>query len=426
MKGGTTMHRSRLLLLASVVTLTGLITAFATAPAGASGPNTDGTLVLASLAPETGDLSAIVDSLRVPVQLAVDEINAGGGVNGKKVTLVTGDDGTDPEVAAQTLDRLLTSDGADAIIGPASSGTALGILDKIKGKALVCSGSNTAAQLSTDGPKKSGGLYFRTAPPDKLQGPALAELVLSDSHSKVAILTRNDSYGVGFGKSLQKALKQGGAQVPANIAYSIDEGANYDADVQKALDTNPDAVIVIGFNDDGAKIIQTMIEKGKGPADLPTYTADGMQGSSFGKTVDPQNPGVVAGLGGTAPAAAPAGIKSPFQSKFQAAGVDPIFSSYYYDCTILTALAAVKAKSDDPKKMAAAFAANVKGKKSCNTFFTCKSLLEKGKTIHWRGASSQFDKFPKNEPNEGVYQPWAYDAQGAPKDTDPSTQIQIG
>lgn len=421
------MRRTRLLQLVSVAAVVALGAAFAVpAGAGSGSPNADGTLVIGSLAPETGDLSAIVESLRTPVQIAVDEINDAGGVGDAQVTLVTGDDGTDPEVASQTVDRMITSDGVDAIMGAASSGTTLGILGKVKGKALLCSGSNTAAQLTKDGPSKTGGLYYRTAPPDELQGPALAELILSDGASNVAILTRNDSYGVGFGKSLSKALKQGGAKVAANVAYSIDEGANYDADVEKALAKDPDAVVVLGFNDDGAKVVQTLIENGAGPADLPVYTADGMQGSSFGETVDPANPGVVNGIKGTAPAAAPAGVESPFQDVFGATGVDPIFSAYYYDCTILTALAAVKAKSDDAADIAKAFSANLKGDEDCNTFSTCKDLLEDGKTIHWRGASSNFDKWAKNQPKQGVYDVWSYDAAAEVVTEDSSSQIAIG
>ena len=420
------MRRTRLLQLASVATVVAIGAAFA-APAGAGSgtPNADGTLVIGSLAPETGDLSAIVESLRTPVQIAIDEINAAGGVGDAQVTFVTGDDGTDPEVASQTVDRMITSDKTDVIIGPASSGTALGILGKVKGKALLCSGSNTAAQLTKDGPSKTGGLYFRTAPPDELQGPALAELILSDGNSNVAILTRNDSYGVGFGKALSKALKQGGAKVAANVAYNA-EGTNFDSDVEKALAKDPDAVVVLGFNDDGAKVVQTLIENGAGPADLPVYTADGMQGSSFGETVDPANPGVVSGIKGTAPAAAPAGIESPFTDTFTATGVDPIFSSYYYDCTILTALAAEKAKSDDAADIAKAFSANLKGDEDCNTFATCKDLLLDGETIHYRGASSNFDKFPKNQPKQGVYDVWSYDAAAEVVTEDSSSQIAIG
>lgn len=422
------MRRSRLMQLASAVTVAALGAAFA-APAGAQADrgNKDGTLVIAHLGPETGDLSAIIDSLRIPVSIAVDEINAAGGVNDTPVTFVTGDDGTDPEVASQTLDRLLTSDKADVIIGPASSSTALGIIDKIgSGAALTCSGSTTGADLSSKKILKTGkGYYRRTAPPDRLQGPALAELVLSDGHSSVGLLVRNDSYGVGFGKSLEKALKQGGAKIVDNVAYSVDEGASYDSDVQKIADESPDAVIVIGFSDDGAKVIQSMIAQGIGPADVAVFTADGMQSGTFAEKVDPADPTKVEGIKGTAPAASPAGVESPFQAVFAATGTDSIFSSYYYDCTILAALAAEKAETDDPAKLRSAFNANLKGDTDCSTFAECKEALDAGDTIHWRGASSAFDKFGKTEPNEGVYQPWSYVA-GAPTDDDPSTQIKIG
>ncbi|HEU5302651.1 MAG TPA: ABC transporter substrate-binding protein [Acidimicrobiia bacterium] len=409
--------------MASALTVACLGAALSVVPAGAQG---QGPLVIGSLAPETGDLSAIVDSLRTPVSIAVDEINAAGGVFGQDVVFATGDDGTDPEVAAQSLETLVTSEGAHAVMGPASSGTALGILDKVKtDDVLVCSGSNTSAQLTKDGPKKSGGRYFRTAPPDGLQGPALAELILSDGYSSVGILVRNDSYGVGFGKALAKALKQGGADVVGNVAYDP-EGANFDADVQKVADESPDAVVIIGFNDDGAKIVQTMIAKGIGPDAVQIYTADGMQGGSFGETVDPANPGVVAGIKGTAPSAAPGGVEHPFQAVFAATGIDTIFSAHYYDCTILTALAAVASDSTSAKKMAKAWPKLLRGDNDCNTFADCKALLEDGETIHYRGASSNFDKYGKNEPKEGVYDVWSYDAAAEVATEDASSQIVIG
>src|SRR5260221_13692161 len=110
--------------------------------------------------------------------MAVAEINAAGGVNGKPVLVKEADDGTSADIASTALDTLLTADKVDAIVGPASSTTALGIIDKIKTNGVVdCSGSTTSAALSVAG-GAAGGYFFRTAPPDSLQGPALAQLVL--------------------------------------------------------------------------------------------------------------------------------------------------------------------------------------------------------------------------------------------------------
>ncbi|MFN7151649.1 MAG: ABC transporter substrate-binding protein [Microthrixaceae bacterium] len=383
--------------------------------------NVDGTLILGAMVPQTGDLNTIVESLQTPIDIAIEEINEAGGVNGEEVLLVEGDDGTSPTVAQTTYDQFVSSENVDAIIGPAPSSVAAVLAENFgTDKVPACSGSTTAANLTDAG----DGFFFRTAPGDNLQGPALAELIASDNHTAVAIVARNDDYGSGFADSLGGALEESGIEVTETVLYNPDSGTGYDADVQRAVDSSPEAVVVIGFNDDGAQIINAMIGAGAGPADIPIYTADGMQGSSFGETVDPENPGVVAGIKGTAPAAAPAGIEHPFQAVFAATGVDTIFSPYYYDCTILMALAAQAAGSDDGTAIKDAFAANLEGDNDCQTFKECKELLEAGETIHYRGASSAFDSWQTMEPGTGVYDTWTYDAEGAVEDL--GTQIPVG
>ena len=384
--------------------------------------NADGELKLGTLVPQTGDLSAIVKSLQTPVDMAVASINAAGGVNGKPVVVVEADDGTNPNVATTSYAKLVNTDKVDAIIGPAPSGVASKLLESIgTDKVPTCSGSTTAANLSGGG----DGYFFRTAPGDDLQGPALATLITGDGKTKVAILARNDDYGKGFSESLKTALEDGGAEVTETVLYNP-EASNFDADVQKALDSSPDAVAIIGFNDDGAKVVSTMIGKGAGPSQIPIYTADGMQSSSFAKTVDPSDPSKIAGIKGTAPAAAPQGIESPFTAEFAATGIDTIFSSYYWDCTNLMALAAVKAKSDEGSAIAENFASNLEGDNDCNNFADCKQLLEDGKTIHYRGASSMFEKWNTMEPGTGVYDVWAYGTDGKSANVEGAAQISIG
>jgi branched-chain amino acid transport system substrate-binding protein len=420
------MHRRPFLALAawaSTAAVLGAVLAAAPAAAGESPPKPDGTLVVAHLGPETGEVAPIIESLRAPVRMAVDEINAAGGVNGKPVTLLTADEGDAATTAQQSVDTLLTN-GADAIIGPASSNSTLEILDRTKGRALVCSGSNSSETLTTDGPKRSGGLYFRTSPSDVLQGPALAQQVLADGHRKVAVIARDDGYGDSFSRRLTKALRAGGAKVPVVAHYAIDD-ADAAKQAKKVAAGKPEAIVVIGVLDDAAPVVRALIDAGVNPKELPIYGTDGLYSSRFAELVNPQNPGVVEGIKGTAPASAPAGVTSPFQATFGLTGIDPVFSAHYYDCTILTALAAEKAKSDSPAKMAKAFAANLKGSNGCSTFAECRDLLAAGKTIHWRGASSSFDRFGKFEPDEGVYELWSYDADGTPQAGDPAAQLRV-
>jgi len=362
----------------------------------------------------------------VPVTMAVDEINADGGVLGKPVTYTVANDGTDPNLASESLEGLLEDSKVDAIMGPTSSGVTLNILEEVRRRGvLVCSGSNTSAELSTT---DSGGYYFRTTPSDRLQGPALAELVVKDGRKKVGILARRDTYGMGLGTSVKKALSRSGAKVVADVSYDPD-ATGFDREVKKVVDKKPDAVVVLGFESDGSDIVRTLAAQGLSPQQFPIYSADGMRTNAFPTLLDPNNPAAAAGIKGTSPATQPAGVQHPFLDAFNATGIDPIYSAFYYDCTVLTALAAEKAKSDDPAKMKKVFAANTKGKEKCTTFADCKRLLDAGKSINYEGASAAFknmNKFGTFEPNAGVYEVWAFDESGRDVTAPPETQIRIG
>jgi hypothetical protein len=134
------MGSSRLTKLASIVAMVGLTTALFAAVGGAAGAgeekrgNVNGSLELGQLAAQTGPLSNIVQSLTVPVTMAVDEINADGGVLGKPVTYTVADDGTDPNLASESLEGLLEDSKVDAIMGPTSSGVTLNILERSAGE----------------------------------------------------------------------------------------------------------------------------------------------------------------------------------------------------------------------------------------------------------------------------------------------------
>lgn len=390
-------------------------TTTSTTGASTARANVDGTLRLGLLVPETGDLNVIVGSLTVAVRdVALGAINAAGGFNGRAVEIVQADDGTRAAVAADSLERLARREGVDAVIGPSSSEAAAGILDDLKRYGvLACSGSNTSAALDTAN-DRADGLYFRTAPSDTYQGPALAEMIANDGRSRVAIIARDDDYGTGFARSLGDALKSRGATVTASVRYDPD-ASDLGAAVQQAAASGPEAFTVLGLNDDGAKVVAAMIARNLGPSRVPIYTADGMRSTRFGATVNPADPGVVAGIRGTAPATAPAGTPSPFHAAFAATGVDPVFSSYYYDCTNLVVLAAVAAQSDDAEKMKEALPKLLSGQTDCDDYRTCKAALDAGETIHYRGASSPFDFWARFQPAEGTYDRWRYGADARPE-----------
>jgi len=229
------------------------------APAGTTGEP----LVIGTLLPLTGNLAFLGPPEVAGARLAVNDINAAGGVLGQPVQLIEGDSGdASTDTATQTVDRLLQG-GVSAIIGAASSGVSLTVIDRITGAGVVqFSPANTSDQF-TD--YNDNGLYFRTAPPDTLQARALSDLIINDGNNTVGIMALNDPYGTGLMENTRQNLISAGLSEDSIQTLTYDpQAANYDAEVQQMVDFNPDAVVVIGF-EESARIIEGLNSQGIGP-----------------------------------------------------------------------------------------------------------------------------------------------------------------
>ncbi|WP_448619769.1 ABC transporter substrate-binding protein [Geodermatophilus sp. URMC 65] len=229
------------------------------APAGATGEP----LVIGTLLPLTGNLAFLGPPEVAGARLAVNDINAAGGVLGQQVQLIEGDSGdASTDTATQTVDRLLQG-GVNAIIGAASSGVSLTVIDRITGSGVVqFSPANTSDQF-TD--YNDNGLYFRTAPPDTLQARALSDLIINDGNNTVGIMALNDPYGTGLMENTRQNLIAAGLAEDSIQTLTYDpQAANYDAEIQQMVDFAPDAVVVIGF-EESARIIEGLNSQGIGP-----------------------------------------------------------------------------------------------------------------------------------------------------------------
>jgi branched-chain amino acid transport system substrate-binding protein len=381
-----------------------VVAAFSLVAAACSGGGGGTALKIGTDLPQTGDLAVLGPPMVEAVQMAVRDINDAGGVNGKDVTLVIGDSGTNEQVAAETADRLITTEQVDGIIGPASSRITLSVIDKITGAGIpMCSPSNTGSSLSTYETTEPG-FYFRTAPPDNLQGPALANVILDDGHKNVAVIALNDEYGQGFAKFLEDALKLGGATIAADVPYDPN-GTDFSADVQQVVDASPDAVVLISFPDTGTRIITGLIENGISPDIM--YTADGMQSADVISQVNANDPSVLNGMKGTAPSSQGSEAFTKAFADF-APGVATIYSAHAYDCTIIEALAADTAKSNKPADIAANMVGVTRDGTKCYEYSDCKALIDDGTDIDYDGASGPGEWTPAGEPSAGTYDVWEF------------------
>jgi ABC-type branched-subunit amino acid transport system substrate-binding protein len=242
----------------------------------------DGVLTIGSLLPETGSLAFLGPPEFAGLAYAIDELNSQGGVLGTPVVYIQGDSGdTSTDTATVTSTRLL-GEGVDAIVGPASSSVALTVIDAITTAGVTMfSPANTSPALTSYDDK---GLYFRNAPPDGLQGAIVANLVQEDGNASVFILNLDDAYGNGIGDVVEGLLTDAGLEVLGHIAYDP-TAASFDAEVGEVVAADPDAVVLISF-DEGSRILRTAVEQGIGPTAKNWYGTDGNMGDPLGENFD--------------------------------------------------------------------------------------------------------------------------------------------
>lgn len=375
---------------------------------GGGGGQGDGTLRLGYVLPETGQLAFLGPPQVQSAKFAIKTINDAGGVLGKPIPdPVAGDEAGQEAVAVQSADRVLAA-GVDAIIGAAASGMSLAFIDRVTGSRVVqCSGSNTAPTF-TD--YDDGGFYFRTAPSDALQGPVLAKVIREDGHDRVAMVARADDYGRGLMASTKKALEAAGATVPLAEAYDP-ESTNFSQLAQQVSGARPNAVVVIAF-EEGTQIMQRLIEVGAGPQQVGVYGADGLRSAELASLVSPGNPALIAGMKGTAPASAENAEYVRQLKEFAPDLVELQFAPQVFDCVMVIALAAEKAKSDNAATFAPEIVGITKGGEKCTSFADCKRLLDAGTDIDYDGVSGPLDFIEQGEPGQATIEVYTYDQQG--------------
>lgn len=360
----------------------------------------DSQLKIGGIIPLTGGLAFLSPPEIAGLHLAVDEINAAGGVLGKKVTLEILDsgDGTTLEIADQSATKHLANK-VDVIIGAASSGVTRSIINKITGaKVVQISMANTAPDLST---WKDGGYYFRTAPSDLLQGKIIGNQILQDAAKNVAIVFQDTSYGVGLKDVAAATLTKGGATV-ASYAFPENE-SNFTSIVDKALATDPDAVLLISY-DESKKAV-------------PAFKAKGFAGSNIyfvdGNLADYSKESFAAYLNG-AKGTLPGGklvdsfkkkLSDKYKEKTGKVLAEFSYGAETYDAVMLAAIAAQAAKdASGPgiRKELTNVSLAGKGKVKVKTFADALKALKAGKKVDYDGQSGPIE-FDKNGDPGGAF-----------------------
>ncbi len=246
--------------------------------AGCGGPaantNTNANEIIIGLNYELSGGAATYGSSSVEgIELAVDQINAAGGVNGKKLKLVKYDNKSDAAESTTLATRLMTQDKASIVLGPATSGAFKATIPvATKNKISVASGSATAEDVTSDasGVKEYA---FRICFRDSYQGTSMANYALKNLSKKKAVVIMDSSsdYGKGLAANFIKTFEAGGGSIVAQEAYVAGD-TDFNAILTKIKGQDFDVIFIPGYYNEAGLIIKQARAQG---ITAPVLGADG-------------------------------------------------------------------------------------------------------------------------------------------------------
>lgn len=202
-----------------------------------------GEVVIGAVLPLTGDSAQTIgNSVQKAIALAVDEINAAGGVNGKKLVIASADGKCDGKASGEAATGLIADKKVSAIIGGVCPGETMGLAAVVNEKKIVTiSPSETTSDIS----EKGGEYVFRFAPSVVLNAKASAMYALKTLNAKRAAIVSEDTPGAQELRNMFKQTfdKNGGGVVIDDVYKT--KTTDFRDEVKKIMGSNIDVVYIV-------------------------------------------------------------------------------------------------------------------------------------------------------------------------------------
>lgn len=227
-----------------------------------------------AILPLSGDLSAYGKYVQRGIELAAEEINANGGIDGANITVLYRDNEGKSDKTVSVMNALIAEDKVPVVIGAVVSENTLAVCPIAeKKKVVLISPTSTSSKLSD-----YKNYVFRTCPSDIYQGKALSDVIfdLKPEGARVAVMFVDNDYGVGLKDAFVKSYQERG-EIVAVEAHK--EGDTEFTGVLSAIkDKNPDVVVLITYAKEGAAIVKQGREEG---LDVAWVGSDGIKSNAF-------------------------------------------------------------------------------------------------------------------------------------------------
>ncbi|EMG38184.1 amino acid/amide ABC transporter substrate-binding protein, HAAT family [Desulfocurvibacter africanus PCS] len=316
-------------------------------------------ILVGGLFAESGPAAFVGTPSRLVAEMAVEEINAAGGVLGKKLKLVIYDTESDANLALRNARKLVEQDKVLAIIGPTSTGSGMAMKQYIEGRGvpvLMTVGGDPVIAGGRFGPYK---WTFKVPQRTSTAVRKIYTHLKAKGVTRIALLTATDGFGKDGAEQLQKIAPEFGLNVVASEVMDA-KGNDFSAQAFKLAIAKPEAVIVWTIGPAGAiasKNFHTL--PGQKPIIVQSH---GQPDPKFVELAGPAAEGVLmpgtkimipAELSGSDPQRA---LITKFLAEYARRGLDRQFpinthSGYAYDAVLLLKDALTRAGKADPEAL---------------------------------------------------------------------------
>jgi branched-chain amino acid transport system substrate-binding protein len=231
-----------------------------------------GTIKIGGIYPLSGDVAVYGVEARNGVQMAVEEINAAGGINGKQIELIAEDDEGNPEKTVNAYKKLTTKDSVKFIIGSLTSGCTQAITSLAQAQKILVVAPAATAPAITD----AGNYIFRMCFIDPFQGTVGAKFASENLGAKKAavLYDAGNDYSLGLYENFKAGIEAAGGQVVAAESYTTGD-KDFNAQLTKIKNASPDVVYLPDYYGTVALIAKQLRAQG---INTPIVGADGWGG----------------------------------------------------------------------------------------------------------------------------------------------------
>lgn len=321
------------------IALLGLLAGFALALTGTASAQ----VLIGVEGPITGPNAVFGAQLKNGASQAAADLNAKGGILGKKIQLEFGDDVSDPKQGVSVANRFV-GDGVTFVVGAFNSGVTMPSSDVYHENGIL-----EITPASTNPQITERGLWniFRTCGRDDQQGAVAGAYIAEHFKGKrIAVIDDKTTYGKGLADETVKAMAKGGMTPVLREGVNTGE-KDYSALVSKIKQSRADLVYWGGLQTEGGLIVRQMRDQG---VTAPLMGGDGIATDEFASI---GGPGVIGTLMTYGPDPRNRPEAKPVVAEFRAKGFEPeAYTLYSYAAVQIIQQAADAAKSLDPKKVA--------------------------------------------------------------------------